>query len=112
VLYESLDDDISESMRHADRMCNIHKTHATPWTKSLGQATHSIRYWDARITRRGIRDNGDKVLDYYILQSNVDKVRFCTTLTVTACIYQLNNRRSQLKDILKDASSNGSFYEV
>jgi hypothetical protein len=41
-IYEKLDDDISEAMKHAERMCNIHKAHATPWTKSLGQATHSI----------------------------------------------------------------------
>jgi hypothetical protein len=43
------------------------KSHATPWTKLLGQANHSIRYWDARITRRSIRDNDDSVLDYYLL---------------------------------------------
>jgi hypothetical protein len=33
-------------------------------------------------------------------------------MTTTACIYQLNNARRQLKDVLKDASNNGSFYEV
>jgi hypothetical protein len=43
-VYEKKDDAISEVMKHAERMCNIHKAHATPWTKSLGQATHSIRY--------------------------------------------------------------------
>jgi hypothetical protein len=42
-------------MKHAERMCNLHKAHATPWAKSLGQATHTIRYWDARIARRGTR---------------------------------------------------------
>jgi hypothetical protein len=51
-------------MKHVERMCNIHKAHATPWTKSLGQATHSILYWDARITRRGIRKNDDAVLNH------------------------------------------------
>jgi hypothetical protein len=54
TIYEKLDADISEAMKHAERMCNLHKTHATPWAKSLGQATHTIRYWDARISRRGI----------------------------------------------------------
>jgi hypothetical protein len=58
-VYEKLDDEIYEAMKHAERMCNIHKVHATPWTKSLGQATHYIHYWDARIIRRGIRDNDD-----------------------------------------------------
>jgi hypothetical protein len=79
---------------------------------SLRQATHPIRYWDARITRRGIRDNYDPVLDYYLLRSNVDTVRFDTTLTITKCIHQLNNARSQLKDVLKDANINVSFYDV
>jgi hypothetical protein len=78
----------------------------------LGQATHSIRYWDARIIRRGIRNNDDAVLKYYLLRSNFDKERFDTKITITACIHQLTNVRSQLKDVLKDAKINGSFYEV
>jgi hypothetical protein len=49
TIYEKLDADISEAMKHAERMCNLHKARATPCSKSLGQATHTIRYWDARI---------------------------------------------------------------
>jgi hypothetical protein len=44
TIYEKLDPDISEGMKHAERMCNLHKAHATPWANSLGQATHTIRY--------------------------------------------------------------------
>jgi hypothetical protein len=33
-------------------------------------------------------------------------------MKTTACIHQLNNARRQLKDFLKDAANNGSFYEV
>jgi hypothetical protein len=33
-------------------------------------------------------------------------------MAITACIHQLTNSRSQLKDVLKDATINGSFYEV
>jgi hypothetical protein len=55
TIYEELDADISEAMKHADRMCNLHKDHATPWAKTLGQATHTVRYLDARISRRGTR---------------------------------------------------------
>jgi hypothetical protein len=33
-------------------------------------------------------------------------------MTITSCIHQLTNARSQLKDVLKDAKSNCSFYEV
>jgi hypothetical protein len=53
TIYEKLDTDISEAMKHAERMCNLHKARATPWAKSLSQATHTIRYWDMRIARRG-----------------------------------------------------------
>jgi hypothetical protein len=67
---------------------------------------------DAEITRRVIRNNDDAVLDYYILRSNVDTERFDTTMNAMACIYQLTNTMSQLKDVLKDAKSKGSFYEV
>jgi hypothetical protein len=74
--------------------------------------THSIRYWDARITRRGVCENDDPVLDYYHLQYSVDKLWFGRTLTITALKHQLNNVRNQLKDVLKDAKSNWSFYEV
>jgi hypothetical protein len=78
-------------------MCNIHEAHATPWEKSLGQATHSIQYWDARIIRRGIRNNDDTVLNYYLLRSYFDKESFDTTMTIMACTRQLTNVRSQLK---------------
>jgi hypothetical protein len=30
TIYEKLDADISEAMKHAERMCNLHKYHATP----------------------------------------------------------------------------------
>jgi hypothetical protein len=74
-------------MKHYERMCNIRKSHATPWKKSLGQATHSIRYWDARMIRRGIRNNDDAILNYYLLRSNVDRERFDTMMAITACIH-------------------------
>jgi hypothetical protein len=79
---------------------------------NMGQATHSIQYWDAWIIRRGIRDNDDSVLNYCLLISNVDKERFDTMITITSCIHQLTNARSQHKDVLKDAKNNGSFYKV
>jgi hypothetical protein len=72
-VYEKLDYDISEAMKHAERMCNIHKVHATPWTKSLRQTTHSIRYRDALIIQCGIRDNDDAFLNYYLLRSKIEK---------------------------------------
>jgi hypothetical protein len=52
------------------------------------------------------------VLNYYLSRSNIDKERFDITLSVTACIHKLNNARSQLKDLLKEAENNGVLYEV
>jgi hypothetical protein len=37
TIYEKLDADISNAMKHAERMCNLHKVHATPWAKSYHQ---------------------------------------------------------------------------
>jgi hypothetical protein len=112
TIYEKLDADISEAMKHVERMYNLHKAHATPWAKSLGQTTHTIRYWDVRIARHGTREYDDEVINYYLSRSNIDKERFDITLSVTACIHQLNNARRQLKDVLKEAENNGAFYEV
>jgi hypothetical protein len=55
TICEKLDADISEAMKHAERMCNLHKAHGMPWAKSLGQATHTIMYWNAMISQRGTR---------------------------------------------------------
>jgi hypothetical protein len=112
TIYEELYADISEAMKHAERMCNLHKAHATPWAKSLGQSTHTIRYWDTRISRRGTREYDDEVGNYYLVRSNVDKERFDITMTITACIHQLKNARRKIKDVLKEAANNGAFYEV
>jgi hypothetical protein len=67
-------------MKHAERMCNLHKEHATPLAKSLGQATHTMRYWDERIAHRGNREYDDEVLNNYLSRSNIDKERFGITL--------------------------------
>jgi hypothetical protein len=71
-----------------------------------------IRYWDARIARRGTRECDDEVINYYLSRSNIYKESFDITLSVTACIHQLNNARRQLKEVLKEAENNGAFYEV
>jgi hypothetical protein len=63
MIYEKLDADILEAIKHAEWMCNLHKSHATPWAKSLGQATRIIRYWDARIAQRGTREYNEHHLD-------------------------------------------------
>jgi hypothetical protein len=112
TIYEKLDEDISEAMKHVERMYNLHKAHATPWAKSLGQATHTIRYWDVRIACRGNGEYDYEMLNCYLSRSKIDKESFDRTLSVMACIHQLNNARIQLKDVLKDAKNNRAFYEV
>jgi hypothetical protein len=109
VVYKTLDDDISEYVKHTEWMYNMRKAHTTPWNNSLGQTTPAIHYWDIRIIWRGIRTKDDPVLDYYLSRSSVDKSRFDKTLTVPACIHQLKNVRSQHKDVLKDTHSNRSL---
>jgi hypothetical protein len=99
-------------MKHAEQMCNLHKAHAISWAKSPCQATHTTRYWDARISRRVTQEYYDEVVSYYLPISNVDKERLGMTMKITACIHQLNNARRQLKDVLKEAANNGAFYEV
>jgi hypothetical protein len=111
-IYEKLDADILEAIKHSEGMCNLHKAHAMTWAKSLGKVTHTIRYWDVRIAQRGTREYDDEVINYYLSRSNIDKERFDITLSITACIHQLNNARPQLKDVLKEAANNRAFYEV
>jgi hypothetical protein len=75
--------------------------------KVIRASNFTIRY--ARISRRGNREYDDEVLNYYLSRSNIDKERFDITLSIMACIHQLNNARSQLKEVLKEAENNGAF---
>jgi hypothetical protein len=65
--YELLNKDITEAMLRAERMCAFRKQHATPWTASISKATHTIRYWDARLARKGVHDNQYAILNYYLV---------------------------------------------
>jgi hypothetical protein len=82
--YELLDKEINEAMLHTERMCASRKQQATSWKASISKATHTIRYWDARLARKGVRDNQDVIINYYLAHS----------------------------DILRDARSNGTLYEL
>jgi hypothetical protein len=70
-MYESLDRDITRAMLHAESVCLLKHKHNTPWSPAIGRATSSIRYWDLRIKRGGIRDKNDALLDYYYDLSGV-----------------------------------------
>jgi hypothetical protein len=110
--YEKLDLDISQVMKHASRMCSLRKKHNTPWAKSLSTATHAIRYWSTRVDRKGIHSQDDGVLDYYFSQSDVNGKVADRTLSIRECVHQANNARRKFKDVLNDANTNGSFYEL
>jgi hypothetical protein len=62
--YEPLDRNITRAMMHAEWVCLLKHKHNTPWSPAIGSATSSIRYWDLRIKRGGIRDKNDALLDY------------------------------------------------
>jgi G:T-mismatch repair DNA endonuclease (very short patch repair protein) len=61
--YELLDRETTEEMLHTERICAFWKQHATPWTASISKATHNIRYWDARLARKCVRDIHDVILN-------------------------------------------------
>jgi hypothetical protein len=69
--YEALDKDITRAMLHAESVCLLKHKHNTPWSPAIGRATRSIRYWDLRIKRGGIRDKNDALMDYYYDLSDV-----------------------------------------
>jgi hypothetical protein len=99
-------------MKHASRMCSLRKKHKTPWAKSLSTATHAIRYWSTQVVRKGIHSQDDGVLDYYFSQSDVNRTVADMPLSIRDCIHQANNARRKFKDVLKDAKTNSSFYEL
>jgi hypothetical protein len=69
--YEALDRDITRAMLHDESVCLLKHKHNTPWSPAIGRATSTIRYWNLRIKRGGIRDKNDTLLDYYCELSGV-----------------------------------------
>jgi hypothetical protein len=80
----------------------IHMSHYSP---SIGISTYSIRYWELRIRRSGIRDLRDIFLDYFQSQSDVDDLTFDKTLPISACMHEINMPRSKLKDMVANATA-------
>jgi hypothetical protein len=98
-------------MLHAESVCLLNHKHNTPWYPSIGRATSSIRYWDIRIKRGGIRDKNDALLDYYYELSGVG-AEFDISITVRECIHQINNARSKLKDVVNNATELSTQFET
>jgi hypothetical protein len=66
-------------------------------------ATHTIRYWDARPTRKGVHDIRDVILNYNLAHSDVEVECFDKTLTILECFSEMRNARARFKDIIRDA---------
>jgi hypothetical protein len=109
--YEVLDRDITRAMLHAESACLLKHKHNTPWSPAICRATSSIRYWDLRIKRGGIRDKHDALLDYYYDLSGVG-AEFDISLTVREFIHQINNARSKLKYVVNTAIELRTQFEV
>jgi hypothetical protein len=69
-------------MLHVERMCAFRKQHAKPRTSSISKATHTIRYGDAKLAIKGVRDIRDAILNYYLEHSDVEVECFDKTLTI------------------------------
>jgi hypothetical protein len=110
--YEKIDRDITRSMLSAARKCGSNNKKRTPWSPSLGMATHSIRYWDVRIKRQGKRNLSDLVLNFYLMKSEEDKKAYECALPVQKCIRQLNFSQKKLKDVVANAKEHIGQYEV
>jgi hypothetical protein len=99
-------------MLHSERMCAFRKQHATPWTASISKATHTIRYWYARLARKVVRENQDVILNCYLAHSDAEVECFDKTLTIRECFSEMRKARARFKDIVRDAKSNGTLYEL
>jgi hypothetical protein len=110
--YETLDRDITSAMLRAAEKCSIRKHHDTPWAPSLSKATHAIRYWTKRISKSGIRQADDRVLEYYLEHSDVDAAHFDKTVSVKDYVSELRNAKARFKDVLAEEISNSDLYEV
>jgi hypothetical protein len=109
--YEALDRYITRAMLHAESVCLLKHNHITPWSPAIGCVTSSIRYWDLRNKRGGIRDKNDTLLDYYRELSDVE-AEFEISLTIRECIHQIINARSKLKDVVNNSMDLCTQFEV
>jgi hypothetical protein len=110
--YEGVERYIGSAMDHAQSVCSTSKLHTTAWSKSIGRATHDIGYWYIRIKKKGCRDLNDGVLNYYLVQSNIDVEAFDKILPMSECHRQAKNDRAKLNDVFTDAKENETDYEV
>jgi hypothetical protein len=112
IAYETLDRDTTAAMLRAAEKFSIRKHHDTPWARSISKATNAIRYWTKRISKSGIGQADDRVLEYYLEHSDVDAAHFDKNMSVKDCVSELRNAKARFKDVLAEAISNSDLYEV
>jgi hypothetical protein len=79
--YEKIDQDITRSMLSGAKKCGSRSKKRSPWSPVLGMATQAIRSWDVRIKRQCNCDSFDLVLNFYLIESDVDKEAHDRTLS-------------------------------
>jgi hypothetical protein len=107
--YEGLDCDFMPAMYHTASQCLLCQKHTDP---PIGRATRDIRYWDMIIKLLGVRDPTNDLLNYYLSKSGVENSAFDHNLPLEACIHQINNTRSKLKNVIKQATQLRAKFEV
>jgi hypothetical protein len=65
-----------------------------------------------RIKLIGVRDPDNDLLNYYLQKPDVEISALDHTLPLEACIHQIENERSKLKDVIKQATQLRSEFEV
>jgi hypothetical protein len=112
LAYETLDRNTTAAILRSAEKYSIRKNHDTPCAPYLSKATHAIRYWNKRISKSGIRQVDDRVLEYYLEHSDVDDAHFDKTVSVKDCVSELRNAKARFKDVIAEAISNSDLYEV
>jgi hypothetical protein len=102
--YEGLDRDIGQAMVRVELVCSTRNLHTKAWSKSIGRATHGIKYWDMMIKRGGTRDPTDDILNY---TEGLNK-----DLSLAECHHQASNVRAKLNDVVTEAITYGTSYEL
>jgi hypothetical protein len=82
------------------------------WSKSIGRATHGVRYRDVRIKRGGTRDPNDAIFNYYLGWSDMETEEFDNVVSLAECHHQASNARAKLKDAFREATTYITSYEL
>jgi hypothetical protein len=78
----------------------------------MSKVTHAIRYWTKWITKNGILQADDRVLEYYVEHSYIDAAHFNKTMLIKDCASEIRNAKARFENLLAEAISNIDLYEI